>query len=175
MLSTCTFPAAQETLVIKPRAIPMALLLRAYTTTGDSEKCTNSQRRLRLPPPPSSPSSSHRVTAAAGTYTTAAASGVAGAGDITWASTTRAQPVFISVRDDACDGRSVFARYIVSGPAGTFRTINRTNSNGCGTYIDWNNLYINWGEGIWGVRLEVCVSGGSCGTGFYIDNPLDRH
>ncbi len=111
----------------------------------------------------------------AGTYTSASGPGVAGSGNITWKSAYRAEPVSISVRDDACDSNDVYARYISYYNGGSFTTNTRRNSNGCGTYIDWGGLYINDARGINGVKLQVCVDNfgtDSCYVGAYIDNPL---
>ncbi len=102
--------------------------------------------------------------------------GVYGSADVTFKSSTRAEPINnLYVKDRACDSSAVYVRFIVYTPAGTWVTQQRRNENGCNTSIEWDGLYINDNNGINGLRLEACVDSlGSdeCDTSSYLDNPL---
>lgn len=101
--------------------------------------------------------------------------GVYGSADVTFKSDTRVEPIDnLYVKDRACDSSAVYVRFIVYTPAGTWRTQERRNGNGCNTSVEWDGLYINDFNGINGIRLEACVDSlGSdeCDTSVYVDNP----
>lgn len=110
---------------------------------------------------------------AAAVGVSAGRTGVSASGSVSFISATRAEPVSFTVKDTACDGNDVYAYFLVRGPAGSFNTMTRRNSLGCGNSAAINS-YINWTERITNVQLVACVDNAgsnSCNFGTTVDNP----
>ncbi len=100
--------------------------------------------------------------------------GVGSDATVTYESDERVYPIRLYVADRSCDSSDVYAHFIVYAASGAWATQKRYDSNGCGTSVEWNNLYIHDGSGIYAVQLEACVdSSGSdeCDTSDVAYNP----
>jgi hypothetical protein len=100
--------------------------------------------------------------------------GVYGNATVTFESEERIAPIRMYVKDTACDSSDVYAHFIVYYGGGVWTSPWRYDSNGCGTSVEWNNLYIHDSRGIYAVQLEACVdSAGSneCDTSDVAHNP----
>lgn len=102
-------------------------------------------------------------------------SGVRGRGNWTWGRTSLSN-LYLGVRDLACDSNDVYVQLRVFYTDGThLDTTRRYNSNGCGTAVDWKNLYFESNFYISGVTVIACVDdafSNTCAYSAYHDNPL---